>query len=432
ATVALTYGIGATGWSRRVGVVAAILLAISAEHLVYSREPLVESTGLFFATFAGFVYLRRLVQPDRFASAWTLLWVGCLIGLAFACNNRLLYLPIFFGVFELLVVWRDRGDRPPDVWRSLVVRSAALGAGFVLPLAILELAFLGAQALAAAVGATPGFVDYIHQFINFMRMNPASRARLDQWPTFFADLGLLDGLPELAVLLLGAGVLLIRRTWSRADVLLATSLFVPVVLFSVYSSGEVRMRNFSVALPWAMLVAALGLCWIAERTRWPTLVAAVGVCALGLVALPRDLAIITAPSAMSDLLETMQRDGITRVASTDGPVLSYYVGEDRTNARLRPAFINTEDDLRDIAAEYPYVEVDMQGYWTPGPVTEHAARVSPVFQAANGTDVLFLAFLLERHGIAWGDWNALLEEWNANRGPATVMRLYRSADLLGA
>ncbi|MBV9325905.1 MAG: glycosyltransferase family 39 protein [Chloroflexi bacterium] len=428
-TVALTYAIGTTGWNRRVGVVAALLLAISAEHLVYSREPLVESTGLFFATFASLVYLRRLVESDRFGTAWTLTTVGSLLGLAFACNNRLLYLPVLIGAFELVVVWRDQPFQP---WRTLVVHLLGLGAGFLAPLAVLEAAFLGLQALGAAFGATPGFLDYAHQFVNFTRMNPADRARIDQWPTFFVDLGLMDGLPVLIVVLIGAGVLLVRRTWSRANVLLAASLFVPVILFSVYSSGEVRMRNFSVALPWAMLVAAQGLCWIADRTRHPTLVATIGVCALGVFALPRDLSIVTAPSATPALLDTVQRDGITRVASTDGPVLSYYVGEERTNARLRPAFINTEDDLRDIASDYPYVEVDMQGYWTPGPVTERAGRATPVFQAPNGADILFLAFLLERHGMAWGDWNAVLDEWTANRAPATTMRLYRSADLLAS
>jgi hypothetical protein len=428
-TVAITYTIGSAGWNRRVGVVAAFLLAISAEHLVYSREPLVESTGLFFATLASFVYLQRLVEPERFGGLGTLLVAGCLLGVAFACNNRLLYLPVMLGSLELIFAWRDDALRR---WQTVVLRVAALGVGFVLPIVVLEVAFLGAQALGAAFGSTPGFVDYAHQFVNFMRMNPASRARLDQWPTFFADLGLMDGLPLLAVFLVGTVVLLVRRAWSRADVFLAVSLLVPVVLFSVYSSGEVRMRNFSVVLPWAMLVAALGLCWVAERTRYPSVVVAVALCALGLFTLPRDLSIIDAPTATDELLDTLARSGIQRVASTNGPVLSYYLGEERTNARLRPAFINTEADLQDIAADYPYVEVDMQAYWTPGPVTDRAALVAPVYQAANGSDALFLAFLLERHGIGWGEWNDVLDEWQANRGAATLMRLYRSSDLVGA
>ena len=189
-TVLLTYAIGATGWSRRVGVVAAVLLAISAEHLVYSREPLVESTGLFFATLAGFVYLRRLVEPDSHGVR-SLLAVGALVGLAFACNNRLLYLPLFFGCLELVYAWRDC---TVGRLRAIALREAALAAGCLLPILVIECVFLASQAMGAAFGATPGFLDYAHQFVNFMRMNPASRTRLDQWPTFFADLGLMDGL----------------------------------------------------------------------------------------------------------------------------------------------------------------------------------------------------------------------------------------------
>jgi hypothetical protein len=427
-TVVATWAIGNTGWNRRVGIIAAFLLAISAEHLVYSREPLVESTGMFFATLAGFVYVRRLVQPGRFDTRRALLLVGVLVGVAFACNNRLLYLPLFVGAFELVVAGRDCASAARS-WRSIIARLVALGVGVVLPLVILEGAFVAAQAISVLSGVSPGFLDYAHQFVNFMRMNPASRARLDQWPTFFADLGLMDGPPVLGLFLVGVLVVAVRRAWSRAEVFVALSFFVPVILFGVYSSGEVRMRNFSVALPWAMLLAALGLNWIAERTRYPGWVAAGALCALGAFVLPRDVELVTAPSATSGLLDTLGRNGIQRVASTDGPVLSYYIGEDHTNARLRPAFINTEADLRQIAGDYPYVAVDMQGYWTPGPVTERASQATPVFQAANGSNVLFLAFLLERHGVAWGDWTAILEEWNANRVPATELRLYRSADL---
>jgi hypothetical protein len=126
-----------------------------------------------------------------------------------------------------------------------------------------------------------------------------------------------------------------------------------------------------------------------------------------------------------------QHDGTDRVASTNGPVLSYYLGEDRTNARLRSAFINTDSDLKQIATDYPYLVVDMQGYWSPGPATDAAAHEQPVFQAQNGDDVLFLADLLESQGIGWGEWSNVIDQWNRDRGSATLLRLYRSSDLAG-
>src|SRR5439155_993174 len=93
-TVAATYAIGMHGWGARVAVPAAVLLSVSGQHLVYSREPLVEADGLFFATLASLVYLR--------ARNWRgLVAAGLLWGVAFTCNNRLSYLPAVFVIAEL-------------------------------------------------------------------------------------------------------------------------------------------------------------------------------------------------------------------------------------------------------------------------------------------------------------------------------------------
>ena len=426
-TIAGAYGIGVVAWNRRVALVGSLLLVFSAEHLVYSREPLVESTGLLFATLATLLYVRGALRSDG-GSRRALFAAGVLFGVSFACNNRLLYVPLSFGLVEL-VMWHDRGWRH---WQPLVWRTVALCCGFVAPLALIEAAFLGAQAVGYAAGMSPGFLDYAHQFVNFVRMNPASRLRFDQWPTFFADLALMDGIPLLALFLVGIIGTFARCPWSRREVLVAAFVVVPLALFSVYSSGEIRMRDFSYILPWVMLVAASGLWWIADRLPHSRLIAVLTVGALVGVALPNDLAIVGAPSAMPDLLTTLQLDGADRVASTNGPVLSYYVGEDRTNARLRSAFINTDADLSEISTEYPYLVVDMQGYWTPGPATEAAAHATPIFQEPNGTNVRFLADLLESRGISWGEWRDVLDQWYRDRDSATVLRLYRTRDLVGS
>src|SRR5258707_12260990 len=106
-TVAATYAIGMRGWGPRVAIPAAILLAISGQHLVYSREPLVEADGLFFATLAAWVYLTARGPRG-------LLGAGVLWGVAFTCNNRLSFLPAVFFVAEL-AQWPG--------WRRLVQRA---------------------------------------------------------------------------------------------------------------------------------------------------------------------------------------------------------------------------------------------------------------------------------------------------------------------
>src|SRR5207302_3990293 len=121
-TVAATYAIGMRGWGPRVALPAAALLAISGQHLVYSREPLVEADGLFFATAASLVYLRT-------GGPRGLLGAGLLWGVAFTCNNRLSYLPAVFFPAEL-AHWPG--------WRGLVQRGLLIAGGLLIPPALIE------------------------------------------------------------------------------------------------------------------------------------------------------------------------------------------------------------------------------------------------------------------------------------------------------
>jgi hypothetical protein len=408
-TVAVTYALGMHGWGPRVAIPAAILLAISGQHLVYSREPLVEADGLFFATLASFVYLRARGQRG-------LLLAGILWGVAFACNNRLSYLPAVFFVAELA--------RWPGI-AKFVRRGAVVAAGCLTPLALIEGAYLIAKGIGRLTGARVTFLDYAQQLVAFTRMNPPDRVRFDEWPTYFVDTALMDGLGVLALLLLGIGVLawrLRKPQRSRADLLLAGSLLVPLALYSVYSTGEVRLRHFSLAIPWVMLAAAIGLQWLTSFVRryenW-TLAGAVAL--LTALAVPRIVALDTPPSGMSAVLAFV---GNGAVAGTNGPVLSFYTGEARSNARLREAFVNVPADLPPLAAAFPTLVVDMQAEVFPGELTDIYARATPRLSVANGNDAWYLADLLEHYGINWGGWNELLATWQSNRDAASQLRVY--------
>ncbi|MDQ3812304.1 MAG: hypothetical protein M3336_18640, partial [Chloroflexota bacterium] len=240
-----------------------------------------------------------------------------------------------------------------------------------------------------------------------------------------------DGPLVLALLLAGSVALLARRLWSRADLLLAASAFVPLVLYSVYSTGEVRMRHFSLALPWVMLVAALGLeqlLALAPHRRRDVLAAAVGL-ALALLAVPRTWDVASAPSGMPAVLGYVQAGGLERVASTNGPVLAYFIGEDHTNARLREAFVNTPADLDALAGRYDLIVVDMQAQVFPGALTERYGRARPLLVAPHGSPTWYLADLLEHYGVAWGGWNELLATWSTGQVAASELRVYRLRDL---
>jgi hypothetical protein len=397
------------GWGARVAVPAAVLLAISGQHLVYSRQSLVESDGLFFATVASLVYLRAEPLRGHFAA-------GALFGLAFACNNRLAYLPAVLLAVEV-------ARRPAAL--DFVRRGAVLAAGFSVPLALFEGAYLAARAIGGLTGTRTDWLDYAQQLAAFSRMNPPDRWRFDQWPTYFVDLALMDGLVVLGLFVMGICLVVrrISRRRSRADLLLAASLLIPLALYSVYSTGEVRMRHFSLALPWVMLAAGLAL----ERlTRVHRLALATGLALLGLLALPRVAALVSAPDGMPAVAAAL--DGAP-AAGTNGPVLAFYRGEARSNARLRQAFVNLPSDLDALAQSYPTLVVDMQAYVFPGQLTQKYDAAVPRLAVRHGNDAWYLADLLEHYGVAWNGWNTLLGTWDAQRESATLLRVYDIREL---
>jgi len=414
-TVAVTCALGMFGWGPRVAVPAGLMLAISGQGLVYSREPLVESDGMFFAALAALVYLRA--RRGR-----TLFLAGTLFGIAFTCNNRLWYLPAVLAPVEL-------AGRPG--FRQFIKRTVVLAAGALMPLATIELAYVVARWIGRTSGVRADFLDYAQQMVAFIHMNPPDLWRPDEWPTYFVDLAFMDGLPVLALFLVGIGILVLHlrgRHTSQSEMLLIGSVLVPLALYSVYSTGEVRMRHFSLALPFVMLAASIGLERLARIAgNCGGLVLVVACVLLAAIGTPRTSALVSDPSGIGAVLEFV---GNQPVASTNGPVMAYYIGEGNTNARLRPAFIDTPADLRALAGSYPLLVVDMQAYLFPSTLTDRYDGARPLLDVRNGNDIWYLADLLEHGGVAWGDWRGLLNTWTAHRDGATRIRLYALGDLV--
>lgn len=421
-TVAATYAIGVAGWGRRVAILAALMLAISGWHLTYSREGYAESDMVLFATLALFIYLRRVLRPVP-ERLWPLVWTGVLFGAAFACNTRAAYALLVLAPTELLL-WRTRGWA---CWSSTLKRGLALATGFVAPLAVIEGAYLIARVVGRGFGATAGWPDYVQQIAAYWQQHPVI-IRFDQWPSFITYLWFMDGAPVLALLLIGI-ISALFRPKRPADVLLLTALLMPVLLYSVYVAGAVRMRAFSLALPWVMLAAALGLDVVVSYARRivpnvsTAILTAATLVVLGTLAIPRTLDLMSAPNGIPSLLGYFSTHGVSDVASTDGPVLSFFVGEQHTNAKFRAAYINGSQDLSELAGQYQYIAVEMQGYLFPNEVAERFLAARPVFAAAHGNSTWYLASLFENRGVRWGEWNDLLADWQRYRAAATELRL---------
>jgi hypothetical protein len=409
-TVVAVYVIGNEAWGQRVGLLAALLLAISAWHLTYSREAYAEADMVLFATLAFLVYLH--------SDGWrSLLATGLLLGLAFSCNTRASYLPLVLLPTELLA-WRDRGW---GRWQAGVQRAALLGVGYLAPPALLEGAYVAARSIGRIYGSDTSWPDYAQQLAAYWQQHPVI-IRFDQWPSFFVDLSLLDGI-YLLPLVIGGVVVAFARPKRRQEVLLLTALLVPIVLYSVYVAGAVRMRAFSLALPWVMLGAALGLDALVRLLPKQRLIVAAFATGLVVLAMPRDLELMSAPNGVPALLSYLNQAGITDVASTDGAVLGFYVGEDHTNAKFRAAYINAPDDLNQLEQRYRFVAVEMQGYLFPNEVAQRFLDAGPLFAVAHGSPTWYLASLLENRGVRWGEWDLLLADWRRYVSAATELRV---------
>jgi membrane protein YqaA with SNARE-associated domain len=191
------------------------------------------------------------------------------------------------------------------------------------------------------------------------------------------------------------------------------------------------MRPFSLALPWVMLAAALGLDALARgldhvvrlASGRAALLSGAATAVLLLSAAPRVADLVTAPNAMPGLLDYLATAGLRDVASTDGAVLSFWLGEDHTNAKFRAAYINSAEDLEALADHYRVLAVDMQGYLFPNELAQRYAQAQPLFAAPHGSGMWYLASMLEHRGVSWGEWDRLLADWERYRAAATQLRV---------
>ena len=191
----------------------------------------------------------------------------------------------------------------------------------------------------------------------FTRMNPPDRVRFDEWPTYFVDLALMDGLGVLALLLVGIGVL---RLASAASAAVARR---PAAGRLAAGAAGAVQRVLDRRGPPAALLAGhavghaggrrIGLRVAGRRSRADATTRGRSLARVGGAG--------AAGRARGSWRSTRRRRACRRcsapsagpVAGTNGPVLAFYVGEERTNARLREAFVNVPADLPPLAATYP-------------------------------------------------------------------------------
>ncbi len=153
-TLVWVYRIGALLGGRRIGLAAALLTAVSANHVFYSRSALSQAASLFWM-YGGAWFLFCWFQDLR--SSRSLRWGGILWGSGLVCHYNLFWTLPLAGAAAGVGGILERPQRPIAAFLRPVLIFAS---GAALPLAAVEVA----TRLLGSVGIFPYSREFIQQF----------------------------------------------------------------------------------------------------------------------------------------------------------------------------------------------------------------------------------------------------------------------------
>lgn len=241
-SVALVYALGRELASPRLGLMAAALLGLSPFAIYQSQEARMYTQLLAFGAASLLTLAWAYAQPTR--RNWILhtLAVAC----ALYTHYYGLSLVPAAGVFLLL----ERRGRTRTVFSAWLVSMAGVAALF-----------------------SP-WVPHLLQLLRTQTWQPA----VDPWTwpaqmyaTFLTGTGLpVEAEPwtiGLALLVLAAGAWVARRRWQGRMLLLAAVLPAPLIVLALTLRGQGLFARYLIPLlPAFLLLAALGLAWIWQRS----------------------------------------------------------------------------------------------------------------------------------------------------------------------
>jgi len=266
-----TVTIGLIGlWTARsvdpmTGILAAFLMAISRSHIMYSRSQLAEADAIFFATCA-ILWHARLCLRDRRDQAppavpgglFSELILGLLYGVAVAVNYRCaLILPIL-AVWDILVA------------RGSARRLAALAAGFILVLCLIELPYRiylwGGGTLPAGIQTYfQGFWARLFQDVPTASGGGSHPGSLLQpHANLLMHYAYLERSWWVVGMVMGAWACVLSRCPVRR--LAAALATVPLVGFSLVARGD-GPRAVMTSIPFFVIFSSIGYLHVYERLK---------------------------------------------------------------------------------------------------------------------------------------------------------------------
>jgi 4-amino-4-deoxy-L-arabinose transferase-like glycosyltransferase len=263
-TVWLTYAIGARLYARRVGVLAALLIAVMPYAVVVSRQILLDTPLVFFTSLTLYLLI-RFVQTER--AIWLYSAAGAL-GLATLTKETAILL--VGGAYVFFTLTRQTRLR----WKQALIACAVL-IMTVLPYPI--------SLRLAGHSSTGG---------QFLLWQLSRRPNHPWW--FYAQV-VPPALGLAVVVVTVVGLLLMVRSLSWSETLLLSWIAAPVLFFTVWT-----VKGFQYLLPIAVPVAVLAAMVVvsvpAREVRWrmkAVTVTTTGLRAVVAVVLVASLAVTT-------------------------------------------------------------------------------------------------------------------------------------------
>jgi 4-amino-4-deoxy-L-arabinose transferase-like glycosyltransferase len=228
ATVLVVYLLGRQLYSHRVGLVAALFLAVMPYHVIVTRQVLLDGPMVLFSTLSLYC-LARYVQS---ASLWWFSATGAMLGLTMLGKESSI---ILAGAVYAFVALTPAAVRP--------IRGALLA----LPL-MMAVFLVHPVSMALAGHSSTGQSYLIYQLM---------RRPNHEWWFYAAVVPSAVGL--LLVVVVAVGMVVMRRRLDWREVLLLCWVVVPALAFTVWP-----VKGFQYLLPTAPALAVLA----ARSTAW--------------------------------------------------------------------------------------------------------------------------------------------------------------------
>ncbi|MEW6441109.1 MAG: glycosyltransferase family 39 protein [bacterium] len=363
-TVPVLFLLAGRLYGARTALLAALLLALSACHVWYSRTGFAEADTTFFVVLTFYLYVLSASRRSLSLFAAT----GFTAGLGFLVHHRFILFLGALWLFEIARLVRS-GPRAGSRARRLAPLLAS-SVFFTLPLLALEsvyhLAFIALQALGRPLPC-PTYFSQLLMILGYIRVNNlipyAHFFTWDNWLTYPYLFRFFEG-PLFCVLLAGGiAVLALRRRWQEGMVAL---LFLGPLAF--YSLQNAEARFMCASVPFAALACAVlmdrGLAWSGRkglrgrRAAW--LLVALVLCFQGGIAWRRVGAHDRLSAAYRSTAEYLRASGSPNTVSVYPHPFRLYLGA--AHVAVPPG---SEEELRQLCEQgfRTVVIVDFMDYY---------------------------------------------------------------------